>query len=103
MIPIGFDVAMVLRFIAGLGIAAAVWWVADAIGDAREAKIYARIDRAIESTNAEIDKRLTLDERVAAVAEAARAKALSDALRLPSVAVACPANKAQAEALSAIK
>lgn len=103
MIPVGFDIAMVLRFLAGLGIAAGLWYVADAIGDAREAKVYAKIDRAIESTNAEIDKTLTLDEKIAAVAEAARQKALSNALRLPTIAVACPANKAQAEALSAIK
>lgn len=99
----GLNIMIALRFLAGLGIAAAVWWVADAIGDAREAKIYARIDRAIESTNAEIDKRLTLDERVAQVAERARRKALEDAKKLSGMGVRHPASKIEAETLSAIK
>lgn len=103
MIPVGFDFMMALRFVAVLGALAVGYWIFDAIGDQREAKVWASINAAIDKTNADIDKQLSLDERIAAVAEAARKKALDNALKLPAVAVQCPATPAQASALNAIK
>ena len=102
-IPVGFDFMMVLRFAGVLGALAVGYWLFDAIGDAREARVWAKINAAIEKTNGDIDKQLSLDERIAQVAEAARVKALSRAVTLPAIAVSCPASASQADALNAIR
>lgn len=102
-IPVGFDFMMVFRFAA---LAAAIgfgWVIFDAVGDRREQQVWNKINVAIEKTNADIDKQLSLDERIAQVAEAARKKALANAISLPAIAVTCPASKPQADALNAIK
>ena len=61
---------------------AALLWIVDEIGDRREAKVWAKINSAIAKTNAEIDTAGELDDRVAAIAEAARIKALGEAARV---------------------
>lgn len=103
MIPFPLDLAVVIRTVAVVIVAIGLFWLVDAIGDQREAKVWASINAAIEKTNADIDKQLSLDERISAVAEAARKKALANAISLPAIAVACPASKPQADALNAIK
>lgn len=57
--------------------AAFLFWLVDEIGDRREAKVYRRINAAIEKTNVDVRHLNTLDEKMAAVAEDARAKALA--------------------------
>ena len=81
-------------------IAGALWFIADAIGDAREAKVMARINKAVERRNVDIAKHNEIDDQVAAVADAARAKALAEAQVLFA---GCPATQEQAQALSRIK
>lgn len=103
MIPFPLDLAVVIRTVAVVIVAIGLFWLVDAIGDQREAKVWASINAAIEKTNADIDKQLSLDDRIAQVAEAARKKALANAISLPAIAVACPASKPQADALNAIK
>ena len=99
----GLDIMIAARFLAVLGVLGAVWWAADAIGDAREAKVYRRIQVAIEKTNTEIDAQLSLDEKIAVVAQRAREKALAEANAIPAVGPVCPASEEQATALSRIK
>lgn len=102
-IPVGFDFMVAVRCIAALGAIAVLYWLADAIGDQREAKVWASINAAIEKTNSDIDKQLSIDERIAQVAERARAKALSAALAQTATSIRCPASKLEAESLTAIK
>jgi hypothetical protein len=66
-------------FLAGL---AALWWLVDLIGDQREAKVYARINAAIERTNVDVRAFNALDDKIAAIQDDARRKALDDALKL---------------------
>lgn len=99
----GLDIMIAARFLAVLGVLGAVWWAADQIGDAREAKVYRKIQTAIEKTNADIDAQLSLDEKIAVVAQRAREKALAEAVSVPAVGPICPASPEQAAALSRIK
>ena len=99
----GLDIMIAARFLAVLGILAGLWWVSDLIGDAREARVYGKIQTAIEKTNSEIDAQLSLDEKIAIVAQRAREKALAEAQAIPSVGPVCPATEQQAEALSRIR
>lgn len=100
---IGIDIMMVVRGAVILALLAVGVWVFDKIGDEREAKVWREINAAIDKTNDRIDKQLSLDDKIAAIAESARAKALANAKALPAIAVACPASPAQASALNAIK
>lgn len=102
-IPVGFDFLMVARFIAGLGVIAFIWWGVDLIGDQRELKVWNKINVAVEKVNTEAAKQGSLDEKIAAIAEAARQKALDEAKALPAIAPVCPANESQARALNAIR
>jgi len=99
----GLDIMIAARFLAVLGILAGLWWVSDLIGDAREAKVYRKIETAIQKTNSEIDAQLSLDEKIAIVAQRAREKALAEAVSIPAVGPICPASEEQAAALSRIK
>jgi hypothetical protein len=102
-IPAGFCIAIVMRFVAGLAIISSLWFVADAIGDAREARVYRKIQQSIARVNSEIDEQLSLDEKIAVVAQRAREKALAEAKAIPAVGPICPASEEQATALSRIK
>ncbi len=99
----GLDIMIAARFLAVLGVLGMIWWAADAVGDAREAKIYRSIQAAIAKTNNEIDAQLSLDEKIAVVAQRAREKALAEAQAIPAVGPVCPATADQAAALSRIK
>lgn len=99
----GLDIMIAARFLAVLGVLGGLWWISDTIGDAREAKIHRRIQEAIAKTNSEIDAQLSLDEKIAVVAQRAREKALADAQAIPAVGPVCPASPEQAAALSRIK
>ena len=87
---------------AGLALAllAGGVWLVDAIGDRREAKVHARYAAAAEATNIDVRAFNSEDERVSAIAEALRAKALADAKAVPGKLVV---TKAQAKALTEIR
>lgn len=72
----------------------------DEIGDRREAKVHARYAKAAEATNIKVREFNSEDERVSAIAEAIRAKALEKARAVPGKHLA---SKEQAAALSAIR
>lgn len=91
----------ILQVAAAIGAAASLWWVVDAIGDRREAKVHARYAKAAEATNLDLQTYNTEDEKIAAVAQALRDKALADAAKVR--APGCPATQEQADALNAIK
>ncbi len=105
MIPVPFDWMMVARFAAVLGVLAAGWYVVDAIGDQREQKVWDKINKAIEKTNVDVSKQSELDDKIAAIAEAARQKAIQRArmAALPRVPAICAASEEQAQALSQIR
>ncbi len=103
MIFAGLNLAIAVRFAAILAAVIGAWVISDTIGDAREAKIHRRIQEAIAKTNSEIDAQLSLDEKIAVVAQRAREKALADAQAIPAVGPVCPASPEQAAALSRIK
>lgn len=64
--------------VAGAVVAlAGLAWIIDEIGDRREAKVYRRINAAIEKTNVDVRHLNSLDEKMSAIAEDARQKALS--------------------------
>lgn len=90
----------IISVLAGLIGMASLWWLIDAIGDRREAKVHARYVAAAKATNLDLSAFNSEDERVAAVAQALRDKAVADAGNLKETG--CPATKAQAEALSRI-
>lgn len=87
----------VVGFVVAIG---GLVWIADAIGDRREAAVWNKINAAIAKTNVDVSKHDELDAKVAAVAEAARAQALAEA---KAVEDSCPANAEQASALSRIR
>ena len=66
----------VLSVLAGL---ASLWWLVDLIGDRREAKVLARINAAIEKTNVDVRAFNALDDKISAIQEDARRKALEAA------------------------
>lgn len=67
-----------LQVAAVLGGLASLWWLVDLIGDQREAKVLARINAAIEKTNVDVRAFNELDDKIAAIQEEARRKALDD-------------------------
>lgn len=72
---------VVLAAIAGL---ASLWWLADTIGDIREAQVRAKIERAIAVTNTETGEANEADEETLALAERIRVAALAAAKKLPA-------------------
>ena len=84
--------------VAGMGF---LYWVADGIGDIRESKVHARYAAAAELTNEHVAAFTSEDEKVAAVSEALRLKALSAAQAVQGDKH--PASKEQAEALNRIR
>lgn len=68
---------LIAKLIGAAAIAAVLFWIVDEIGDRREAKVYRRINAAIEKTNVDVRHLNTLDEKMSAIAEDARQKALS--------------------------
>lgn len=104
MIPTPIDLfSIAVRSVAIVAFVIGGLWLVDAIGDQREAKVWGEINAALERTNAKIDAQANLDEKIAQVAEQARKKALEEALKLPAVAIQCPANSPQADALNKIR
>lgn len=105
MIPL--DPLVIMRWAAGLLVLGFIWYVFDTVGDAREARgearVITRVNAAIEKVNAEAAKAGELEDKVAAVAEASRQKALADARAIPAIGMVCPASKTQADALNRIK
>lgn len=63
---------------ASLGLGA-LFWLADAVGDVREAKVWREINAAIAETNDDIGAQNALADRVKAVADKARSRALDEA------------------------
>ena len=70
-------VLLIAKLIGFASVAAFLFWLVDEIGDRREAKVYRRINEAIERTNVDVRHLNSLDEKMAAVAEDARQKALA--------------------------
>ena len=77
------------------------YYIADKIGDLREEQVWAKINAAIEKTNAEINKANTLDDQIAQVAEDARRKALATVAKLPDNQ--CKASDSVANSLSEVR
>ena len=99
MIPISFmPVVWVVVISVALG---GVYYVVDAIGDRREAKVWRKINAAIEKTNVDVEKFSELDDKISAIAEDARKKAIDAASQIKSTQ--SPATAEQAEALSRIR
>lgn len=101
--PLGlsFNPLMVIYAVAaaaGIGI---LMWAYDAIGDQREQKVWGKINAAIEKTNVDVRRFNTLDDKIAAIAKAAREKALDEAGQI--TVTKCEATEQQAKALSRIK
>ena len=71
-----------IQVVAWLGGLASLWWAIDFIGDQREAKVLARINAAIEKTNVDVRALNALDDKLAAIQEDARRKALEEAGKL---------------------
>lgn len=78
----------------------AVYFVFDAVGDRREAKVHARYAAAANLTNEDVGKFNTDDEKVSAVREALVAKALTEAGKVEGQ---CTATPAQAKAITDIR
>jgi hypothetical protein len=89
---------LIAKLIGAAAIAAGLFWIVDEIGDRREAKVYRRINQAIENVNVKIRASNSLEDKVAALAEAAREKALAEVQ--PSE---CKASPDQAKSLTRIR
>lgn len=99
MIPISF---MPVVWVAVIGIAlGGIYYVIDTIGDRREAKVWRKINAAIEKTNVDVERFSDLDDKISAIAEDARKKAIDAAKQIKSTQ--SPATAEQAEALSRIR
>lgn len=91
-------IALALKLVGWGALAAFLFWLVDEIGDRREAKVYRRINAAIEKTNVDVRHLNSLDEKMHAIAEDARIKALSSIQ--PSE---CKASPDQAKSLTRIR
>lgn len=91
-------IALVLKLVGWGAFAVFAWWLVDEIGDRREAKVYHRINQAIENVNVKIRASNSLEDKVAALAEAARERALAEVQ--PSE---CKASHDQAKSLTRIR
>jgi hypothetical protein len=89
---------LIAKLVGAAVIAAGLFWLVDEIGDRREAKVYRRINQAIEKTNVDVRHLNSLDEKMHAIAEDARMKALSSIQ--PSE---CKASPDQAKSLTRIR
>jgi hypothetical protein len=78
-----------------------LWSIADAIGDRREAKVWSKINGAIEKTNVDVARFSDLDDKIAAVAYEARVRALADAKKISQEKYLL--TKEQADALNNIR
>jgi len=85
--------------IIGMLLSAAYWGI-DKIGNIREAEVWQKINVAIKKTNDDIGEQNTIDDRIAALQEAARNKALDNAGK---IADHCMATPTTADALSRVK
>ena len=89
------------------GLAAAILTVVvflvDAIGDRREAQVWARINGAIEKTNVDVRRFNDLDDKIAAVQYETRLKALAEAKAKAAQEGTCPASQATADSLTKIR
>ena len=101
-LPFNLTLVWALRLGALAAIGIAGLWLVDAIGDRREAKVHARYAKVAEAVNLKIEDFTSEDERVAAISEAIRQKALASARTIPA-SNTCPASKDQAAALSQIR
>ena len=95
-----FSLSPVAWLVVAGGLGVGAFWLVDAIGDRREAKVWAKINKAIDATNVDVRAHNSLDDKIAAIAEDARQKATAQANGLGG---SCPATKEQAEALSRIR
>lgn len=94
-----------LRLIGGVvaisAIIAGLFWIADAIGDAREAQVRAEYEAAIDDANDDTAKTNAAATKVAERDGRTRAKALEDAKA--ALAGKCPLTANEAVALSQVK
>lgn len=84
----------IIQGLTAIGAIGALYWLVDVIGDRREAKVHARYAAAAKATNLDLQRFNTEDEKVAAVAEALRQKALDDA---KGIGPACVVTQEQAD------
>ena len=89
---------IVLAAVAGLGL---VYVVFDAIGDAREAKVWGKINAAIDETNEETDAANVDDAEERAVRQKLRVAALAAAAKVKGSQ--CLLTKEEALAIGAIR
>lgn len=99
MIPISFMPVVWVVVISIVG--GALFWLVDEIGDRREQKVWRKINAAIEKTNVDVERFSDLDDKISAIAEDARKKAVDAAKQIKSTQ--SPATAEQAEALSRIR
>ena len=81
MLP--FRIMPIVYLAAALAGGTALYWLADKIGDIREAQVRDRIERAIQVTNGETQSANESDEETLALAAKMRLAALAAALKLP--------------------
>lgn len=99
MLPVRITPALWAIFgIAALG---GLYWFIDAVGDIRVANVHAQYAKAADLTNADVAAFTDEDEKVAAVAEAMRGRALAAARAVAGDKH--PASKEQAAALNQIR
>lgn len=71
-----FNLANALTVVVAVALLTGAWLVFDAIGDAREAKVWAKVNSTIDAANEETDEANAEDAEARALRQKLRAKAL---------------------------
>lgn len=102
MWPVSFDLTAAFRWAAVLAAIVGVVWLVGVVRRDAQAGVWAKVDAAIEKTNVAIDRQSNIDDKIAALRQDARDKALKTAQAIPAVSTVCPASKLQAQLLNGI-
>ena len=94
MLPI--RIMPIVYLVATLAAGGALYWLADAIGDAREAKVWAKIDETIKAANDETAEANETDAEKRALREKLRTSALIAAAKTKGTQCLLTADEATA-------
>lgn len=79
---------LTMRFFLWVGVAvgamAALWWIADTVGDVREASVRADIRAAADKVNVNLDEHANAQDAIDVIVAAKVAEAVAEAKRVPS-------------------
>lgn len=102
MWPVSFDITAAFRCAAVLAAIVGVVWLVGVVRRDAQAAVWAKVNAAIEKTNVDVTRQETLDDKIAALRQDARDKAVRAAQAVPAISPICPASETQARLINGV-